>query len=30
VEAVVRQEYELWAPAACPLCSARVPLDEIP
>lgn len=30
VEAVVRQEYELWAPAACPLCAARVPLDEIP
>jgi orotate phosphoribosyltransferase len=30
VEATTRREYELWAPAACPLCAAGVPLDEIP
>lgn len=30
VEAVIRQEYDMWAPAACPLCTAGVPLDEKP
>ena len=29
VEAVVRDEYELWLPAACPLCAAGLPLEEV-
>ena len=27
VEAVARDRYELWPPAACPLCAAGVPLE---
>lgn len=27
VEAVSRDEYELWEPASCPLCAAGVPLE---
>jgi len=29
VEAVARDEYELWLPAACPLCAAGVPLEDV-
>ena len=29
VEAVVRDKYELWVPAACPLCAAGLPLEEV-
>jgi orotate phosphoribosyltransferase len=29
VEAVVRDEYELWPPAACPLCAAGLPLEAV-
>ena len=28
VEAVARDEYELWLPAVCPLCAAGVPLED--
>lgn len=28
VEAVARDDYELWAPAECPLCAAGVPLED--
>jgi orotate phosphoribosyltransferase len=28
VEAVARDEYELWPPDACPLCAAGVPLED--
>ncbi len=28
VEAVVRHDYDLWEPAACPLCAAGVPLED--
>ena len=29
VEAVVRDEYRLWAPAGCPLCASGEPLEDI-
>ncbi len=29
VEAVARQDYELWLPAGCPLCAAGVPLEDL-
>lgn len=29
VEAVARDEYELWAPAECPLCRANLPLEDV-
>ena len=29
VEALARDAYELWLPAACPLCAARIPLENI-
>jgi orotate phosphoribosyltransferase len=29
VEAVARQEYELWLPAVCPLCAASRPLEDV-
>jgi orotate phosphoribosyltransferase len=29
VEAVARQDYELWLPAECPLCAAGVPLEDV-
>lgn len=29
VEAVTRDEYELWRPAECPLCAAEVPLEDV-
>jgi orotate phosphoribosyltransferase len=29
VEAVCRDEYELWLPAACPLCAAGVPIEDV-
>jgi orotate phosphoribosyltransferase len=29
VEAVARDEYELWAPGACPLCAAGPPLEDV-
>ena len=29
VEAVARDEYELWLPAACPLCAAGVPIEDV-
>ncbi len=28
VEAVARIPFELWAPAGCPLCASRIPLEE--
>lgn len=28
IEAVARVPFELWAPAECPLCASRVPLEE--
>ena len=28
VEAVIRREFDLWPPAACPLCATKVPLEE--
>jgi orotate phosphoribosyltransferase len=28
VEAVARDEYELWPPGACPLCAAGLPLED--
>jgi orotate phosphoribosyltransferase len=27
--AVLREAYELWAPEACPLCTARQPIEEV-
>ncbi|HEX8694202.1 MAG TPA: hypothetical protein VF746_17410 [Longimicrobium sp.] len=29
VEAAGRHEYDLWPPAACPLCAAGVPLEDV-
>lgn len=29
VESVVRQAFELWEPARCPLCAAGVPLEDL-
>lgn len=29
VEAVAREDYELWAPERCPLCAAGVPLERV-
>jgi hypothetical protein len=29
VEAVARDEYELWAPAECPLCVGGLPLEDV-
>ena len=29
VEAVARDEYEMWLPAECPLCAARQPLEDV-
>jgi orotate phosphoribosyltransferase len=29
VEAVVRDDYELWLPAVCPLCAAGLPLEAV-
>ena len=29
VEAVGREEYDLWLPAGCPLCRAGVPLEDV-
>jgi orotate phosphoribosyltransferase len=29
VEAVARDEYDLWAPGACPLCAAGLPLEDV-
>jgi orotate phosphoribosyltransferase len=29
VEAVARDRYELWPPAACPLCASGAPLEEV-
>jgi orotate phosphoribosyltransferase len=29
VEAVVRQDYSLWLPSACPLCKAGTPLENV-
>ena len=29
VEAVVRDDYELWLPIACPLCAAGLPLEAV-
>ena len=29
VEAVARDEYELWTPAECPLCLRRLPLEDV-
>jgi orotate phosphoribosyltransferase len=29
VEAVSRDEYDLWLPAACPLCAAGAPLEDV-
>jgi orotate phosphoribosyltransferase len=29
VEAVARDEYELWLPAECPLCVANLPLEDV-
>ena len=29
VEAVARDDYQLWAPAECPLCAAGVPLEDV-
>ncbi|HEX2093750.1 MAG TPA: phosphoribosyltransferase family protein [Longimicrobiaceae bacterium] len=29
VEAVARDDYELWLPAECPLCAAGQPLEEV-
>ena len=29
LEAVARDEYELWLPAKCPLCAARRPLEDV-
>jgi orotate phosphoribosyltransferase len=29
VEAVCRDDYELWRPGACPLCTAGVPLEDV-
>ena len=29
VEAVARDAYDLWLPAACPLCAAGVPLEDV-
>lgn len=29
VEAVARDEYELWEPAECPLCVTSLPLEDV-
>jgi adenine/guanine phosphoribosyltransferase-like PRPP-binding protein len=29
VEAVARDEYQLWTPAECPLCVASLPLEDV-
>jgi orotate phosphoribosyltransferase len=29
VEAVVRDDYEMWLPSDCPLCAAGLPLEEV-
>jgi orotate phosphoribosyltransferase len=29
VEAVARQDYEIWFPGACPLCASGVPLEDV-
>ena len=29
VEAVAREDYELWAPERCPLCAAGVPVERV-
>ncbi|MBC7789613.1 MAG: orotate phosphoribosyltransferase [Anaerolineae bacterium] len=29
VQAVVREEYDLWLPSGCPLCSSGVPLENV-
>lgn len=29
VEAVARQDYELWPPEACPLCVSGLPIEEV-
>jgi orotate phosphoribosyltransferase len=29
VEALARDDYELWPPAACPLCAAGLPLEDV-
>ena len=29
VEAVAREDYELWLPDDCPLCAAGLPIEEI-
>lgn len=29
VEAVTRNDYELWLPAECPLCAAGLPLEDV-
>lgn len=29
VEAAARDDYELWAPEKCPLCSKGVPLEDV-
>jgi hypothetical protein len=29
VEAVARDDYDLWLPATCPLCAAGVPLEDV-
>jgi orotate phosphoribosyltransferase len=29
VEAVIRQDYSLWLPVACPHCAAGVPLENV-
>ncbi len=29
VEAVTREKYDLWLPADCPLCSERLPLEDV-
>jgi hypothetical protein len=29
VEAVARDDYDLWLPADCPLCAAGLPLEDV-
>lgn len=29
VEAITRQNYELWTPADCPLCASGVPIEDV-
>jgi hypothetical protein len=29
VEAAARNDYEMWLPADCPLCTAGLPLEDV-